>query len=670
MEIMKNLISTLAIFVLLVFTSCEKVEEHYPIDRNEFQNILNIKNIPQNKDDWNAMFFADQGSWMAYSLPSDLSSENYGSLVGPFSIIEGKWISEKIIQLNLFDTEENQIELHSGYKEINYLPGLLSQKYELNNLEIKIESYFVDAYNLVYYYSIKNNGDEDYLLNYNFTGEVFSDFDFEEKNKSIFVNSKTDDKYNLEVLFNERNISKEIIIFDTAYFTSKTSVKIKSAETYQSFAVINISSELFNAFEDDTEINSQTINSHKESNVKRWNKYLSDVITKNKNWEAKEEYHNLVAKSVMTLINNWRVPYGDLQTAGLFPSASIWYFNGFWAWDSWKHAYSLAKFAPEIAKDQVRTMFDLQDEMGMVPDVIYQNKEENNWLDTKPPLSAWAVLEIYKNDGDKDFLEEIYPKIKKYHYWWYEYRDNNKNEICEYGATQDTLIAAKWESGMDNAVRFDNSSLKKINDYAWSLNQESVDLNAFLYAEKLYLSEMATAIGEEKESKKYLHEAENLKEKIKYRFYDKESGFFYDFDLINNDYINVQGPEGWIPLWANATDDYSAKTVKEIMTDTTKFATYIPFPTVAKDDPQFSLGYWRGTVWLDQVYFAIKGLRNYGYDKEAQFYTKQVFNRIEGVKNSDNSIRENYNATTGKGLRVNNFSWSAAALIELYLMFE
>lgn len=45
------------------------------------------------------------------------------------------------------------------------------------------------------------------------------------------------------------------------------------------------------------------------------------------------------------------------------------------------------------------------------------------------------------------------------------------------------------ESGMDNAVRFDEAVLMKNNDKAWSLNQESVDLNAYLYAEKnIYLS--------------------------------------------------------------------------------------------------------------------------------------------------------------------------------------
>lgn len=41
---------------------------------------------------------------------------------------------------------------------------------------------------------------------------------------------------------------------------------------------------------------------------------------------------------------------------------------------------------------------------------------------------------------------------------------------------------------MDNAVRFDEAVLMKNNNKAWSLNQESVDLNAYLYAEKIFIS--------------------------------------------------------------------------------------------------------------------------------------------------------------------------------------
>ena len=68
----------------------------------------------------------------------------------------------------------------------------------------------------------------------------------------------------------------------------------------------------------------------------------------------------------------------------------------------------------------------------------------------------------------------MYPKLKKYHNWWYENRDHDKDGLAEYGSTDGSLIAAKWESGMDNAVRFDDSKILKNKDNAYSLDQESL----------------------------------------------------------------------------------------------------------------------------------------------------------------------------------------------------
>lgn len=70
-------------------------------------------------------------------------------------------------------------------------------------------------------------------------------------------------------------------------------------------------------------------------------------------------------------------------------------------------------------------------------------------------------------------------------------RDHDGDGLCEFGSTDGSLIAAKWESGMDNAIRFDDSKILKNSEGAFSLNQESVDLNAYLYAEKEYLSKLA-----------------------------------------------------------------------------------------------------------------------------------------------------------------------------------
>ena len=70
-----------------------------------------------------------------------------------------------------------------------------------------------------------------------------------------------------------------------------------------------------------------------------------------------------------------------------------------------------------------------------------------------------------------------------------------------------------------------------------------------------------------------------------------------------------------------------------VLRDEKKFSTYIPFPTIAADNPKYNpRGYWRGPIWLDQTYFAISGLRNYGHSDLADEYTRQVFDRLDGLK--------------------------------------
>ncbi|MCP5108404.1 MAG: glycoside hydrolase, partial [bacterium] len=252
----------------------------------------------------------------------------------------------------------------------------------------------------------------------------------------------------------------------------------------------------------------ENVEKHWPENQTRWTHYLNKVLAAGSVWEKDNAYRDIAVKALMTLLNNWRRAYGDLEYDGLFPSYAVNYFNGFWAWDSWKHAAALARFAPGLAKDQIRTMFALQDEQGMIPDVIYAGKAENNWRDTKPPLAAWAVWEVYEQTRHKEFVKEMYPQLVRYHQWWYENRDHDKNRLCEYGSTDGTLVAALWESGMDDAVRFDKRKMVKNKKGAWSIDVESVDLNAYLYADKVYISKMARLLGENESLTKLTGEAE------------------------------------------------------------------------------------------------------------------------------------------------------------------
>ena len=105
------------------------------------------------------------------------------------------------------------------------------------------------------------------------------------------------------------------------------------------------------------------------------------------------------------------------------------------------------------------------------------------------------------------------------------------------------------------------------------------------------------------------------------------------------------------------------------MLDSTKFYTKVPFQTMSADHPKFNPlnGYWRGPNWLDQAYFGIKGLRNYGYNTEADKATVKLLEGAEGLLIKGYSIRENYHPLTGKGLNAENFSWSAAHIIMLLM---
>jgi putative isomerase len=402
------------------------------------------------------------------------------------------------------------------------------------------------------------------------------------------------------------------------------------------------------------------------ANTQRWNGYLSKLIENGNEYLDTAMYKRLAVKSVETLISNWRSPAGALRHNGVFPSTAYQGFYGFWSWDSWKHAVAIARFDEFLAKESIRSMFDFQNASGMIADCVYHDSTENNWRDTKPPLAAWAVWNVFEATGDTGFVKELYPKLLKYHNWWYKYRDNNQNGLCEYGSTDGTVIAAKWESGMDNAVRFDHSAIRKNANGEWSLDQESVDLNVYLQQEKVYLSKLAAVAVTSDDQQRFAKEAEDLSVRIRKYFWSDEGKYFMDYNYLAQTFVPSYGPEGWIPLWAGVASREQAREIAGIMTNKNHFNTRVPLPTIDVSNPAFDPenGYWRGPVWLDQLYFGVEGLRKYGYEKDASEMTNSLLKNAEGLL-GQGPIRENYHPVTGAGLNAGHFSWSAAMIIML-----
>ena len=636
-------------------SQCKSLQSKYP-------DVLNINKIPANQNDLSAFGFSDMGAWHAYSLAPKDSSGFAAGFIGPLLMKDlSYWLGNKSMQLQLtkdkgfikFDSIEN-----------HYYPGRLVQKLIAGNLKITQQVIFTDKRTALFVYRIKNTGNKTQKISWSLLNSYFTDnlktlksgnqLRINLPNGTFILNSFSVADFNLE------NLPHATIIKGN---------KSISLEKGEDFELKILQSYFFNEkeFKESRKQLANYLNntdSCLKSNAARWNTYIRNTFLQGNQYLDTLKYEKLAVKSIITLISNWRSPSGALRHNGLFPSSAYKWFNGFWAWDSWKHAVALAHFDVFLAKESVRSMFDYQDTAGMVADCIYRDSTENNWRDTKPPLAAWAVMEIFKQSKDTAFVKEMYPKLKKYHQWWYKSRDVNKNGICEYGSTDGSLIAAKWESGMDNAVRFDHAKILKTNEHAWSMNIESVDLNVFLQKEKEYLSRLAEIAGFENDATNYTADAKSLKEKIRRYFWSDDKRYFFDYNFTEKKLIEVYGTEGWLPLYTGLASREQASGIIKVMMDSSKFNTLIPLPTLDASNPEFNplKGYWRGPVWLDQVYFGIKGLENYGYKKEATQLKYKLFNNAEGLLTKQ-AIRENYHPLTGKGLNAAHFSWSAAHIL-------
>lgn len=626
--------------VVAGFTAaCNLASENIPTGkRYEFNNILDIAYTPDTLTRCRG-WFTDAGSWMGFTLPQKDHWVN--GFCGPFSLDMNRrqWMAQSAVTVGYAD----QANVIFTPDSTCYFPGELYLSASSEEGKIIQRLNFLDASTALL--RIHSDAGKELSLTASQWG------------KEIQV--QTDQNTVIA-----RHPSGEIVALT---FTPDVSVKgtdnnyqakINGSEhdTYVAISFYTGEKELSAGLQK-AQLALSNPQEGLKANKERWEGYLTKILRK----DMKPEYDRIAVKAVVTLISNWRTHRGGLLHEGIVPSHAAYYFVGFWAWDTWRFSAALAKFDPELAKDNIRAMFDYQQPDGMIIDCIYTDPAENNARDSKPPLVSWAVDEIFTHTNDTAFISEMYPQLMAYYKWWYNKRDHNRNGMCEYGSTDGTLEAAAWESGMDNAIRFDDAKMLKNNgaEDAWSMDQESVDLNAYLALECKLLKKFASILGVTFDGPDYSSQVADY-------FFDKEKGFFFDRRLKDGSFIQEPGCEAYTPLWTEVATADQVKAMLPLLTDTAKFSTYIPFPTVAADNPKYNpRGYWRGPIWLDQTYFAIRGLRNYGYNKMADEYTLQVFDRLQGLKEGA-PIHENYGTHTGELLKAPHFSWSSSHLLMLY----
>lgn len=400
-------------------------------------------------------------------------------------------------------------------------------------------------------------------------------------------------------------------------------------------------------------------------------------------------------------------------------------------WDTAFHAIVLSHFDTEWAKNEIKNYLLAQWDDGFIPHIIFWKGKTHDlphwaFLESKPslrprtsaltqpPILGIAVEEIFKKDGDIEFLKEVVPKIAKHYKWLLANRDPDHDHLVS--------IISPNESGMDELPVFQVVSgfhgrnliqlhyafrkpdlLNQINGFDSKkilekdyFNVEEVLFNTAFVENARSTSRLLKVLKDEASSTTlkswyesdvdFFKAAADLSEKaMLQKLWDPKDEIFYSIYSKKEEMAKVKTAASLIPLFLQGlpTDKLASLLSKHLL-NPAEFWTQYPIPTVSRDDINYSplefpeyrhrlagklvnkvyLAFykelkmlWRGPTWVATNWFIVKGLRKHGQDKIADQIVEKMVEMIEKW-----GFREYYNPETGQGYRRQNFGWSTLIL--------
>jgi glycogen debranching enzyme len=303
----------------------------------------------------------------------------------------------------------------------------------------------------------------------------------------------------------------------------------------------------------------------------------------------------------------------------------------------------------------------------------------------QPPLVAQALLRIYKQTKDDEFLEKHLKIIKKYFHWLAANRDFHGDGLIS--------IISNFESGIDYKPSFDEvikfDSRKRSKQLFWKIisvqcrnflrgyNLKRIHkANVFIVKETLFntmyvqdlraLATLCELTGDKIAAEKYEAQAHKAAERIIELMYDEETAAFYDVYGHDNKKIKVLTFTIALPILMK---EVPKKVAKEVLTrhflNPKEFDLEYPIPSVAKSEPSFdphdSRFLWRGPTWPVINWFLYHSFLSNGFEKEANRLYEAMKDLIE-----KSGFREFYNPHNGKGYGAEAFTWAGLVVDMLH----
>ncbi|HKM18417.1 MAG TPA: hypothetical protein VJ064_09375, partial [Limnochordia bacterium] len=223
----------------------------------------------------------------------------------------------------------------------------------------------------------------------------------------------------------------------------------------------------------------------------------------------------------------------------------------------------------EIVYGMIRNMVNNLEENGLLCSAYVDRR-----LHSFANYGVWAVYQFYLVDGNKDFIQEILPRLK----------DVVRNEARVYSRDDFLQIETKpSRTGKEYqpSYWYFHDYPDKPKDPANYVPLKRVDRSVYHYKNVLGLAGLCRAVGDP-DYLEYETEAENIKRDILAKMWDPETEFFYDLHHETDEKAMVKNIVGIYPHWAAITGAEHLGALKKLF-DPDYFHTACPFPSVARD---------------------------------------------------------------------------------------
>ena len=196
-----------------------------------------------------------------------------------------------------------------------------------------------------------------------------------------------------------------------------------------------------------------------------------------------------------------------------------------------------------------------------------------------------AVRALWAVHPDKTFLRNVYDPLTKYARSFTRNRDREKSGLFD--------VTSQGETGQEYSSRYQFVDEKA--DTWKNFQLKGVDATVYMYELFRTLSWMAGVIGKKRDVSKWRKLANETRDAMRDKMYDKTAAMFVDVALKKLKRSPVKSAVGFYPFTTDVADVSHLDAIRKNLLNPKVFWTEFPVPSLSMDDPRFSAtGEWKG----------------------------------------------------------------------------